>query len=151
MPAVAPCSAAQLRLSVGRGDGDLDGMSHAGVELSVRNLGPDCTLPALPPVAFRDVLGRRISAVRRPPVGMHPGPVMSPVRLGGGHRATAGLRWVSGPVYPDSRSVHATTVTVRAGGSVLRAPLDAVLYGRRGSAFTFDQAPLRAAEGGASG
>ena len=152
LPAPAPaCRAAQLRLSASGGDGAFDGMSHSGVELTVRNLGADCVLPALPTVELRDGRGRPISAVRRPPVGMHPGPVMIPVRLGADRTATADLRWVSGPVYPDSRSVPAAVVVVRVAGARLSTRLDAVLYGQAGSPVTFEQTPLRRTEDAAPG
>ena len=122
-------------------------MSHSGVELSIRNLGPDCALPALPKVVLLSRAGRALPAERQTPVGMHPGPVMIPVVLGGGHRAATDLRWVSGPVFPVNRSVRARFVTVRVGGAVLKAPLTAVLYGPKGRPVTFEQPPLRAMEG----
>jgi hypothetical protein len=149
--ALPPCRPAHLRLSFDGRDGDFNGMSHAGTALTIRNVGPDCTLPALPVVTFRDARGRTLPASRRAPVGMHPGPVMLPVRLGGGHSAVAEMRWVSGPVFAQNRSVRAASVSVRIGGATLRAPLKAVLYGEAGKAVAFDQTPLRAAEGLAGG
>jgi hypothetical protein len=146
-PVFFACRPSQLRLSLSRRDGDFNGMSHSGTELSIRNLGPDCTLPALPTIGFRDARGRTLQALRRVPVGMHPGPVMVPVRLAAGHRATANLRWVSGPVYPHSRSIRAATITVRFNGSTLRAPIAAVLYGEAGKPVLFNQTPLRSMEG----
>ena len=146
-PSAPPCAAAQLRLSTDGQDGAFDGMSHSGVELSIRNLGPDCTLPALPKVVLLSRAGRPLPAVRQAPVGMHPGPVVMPVFVGAGHRAASDLRWVSGPVFDHNRSVRAASVTVRIGGGVLRAPLKAVLYGPTGKPVTFEQPPLRAMEG----
>ncbi len=146
-PVVFACRASQLRLSLSGRDGDFNGMSHSGTELSIRNLGPDCTLPALPTIGFRDARGRTLQALRRAPVGLHPGPVMMPVRLATGHRARADLRWVSGPVYPHSRSIRPATVTVRFNGATLHAPINAVLYGEAGKTVLFDQTPLRAMEG----
>ncbi|WP_010188132.1 DUF4232 domain-containing protein [Sphingomonas sp. PAMC 26605] len=145
------CSGAQLRLSLDARDGDFNGMSHSGTELSIRNTGPDCTLAGLPTIQMRDARGRVLTAIRQKPVGMYPGPVVLPVRLGGGHRAVTNLRWVSGPTFPQSRSVHATMVTVRIGKATLRAPLSAVLYGDARKPVTFEQAPLRAMEGMAAG
>lgn len=146
-PVVFACRPSQLRLSLSGRDGDFNGMSHSGTELSIRNAGPDCTLPALPTIGFRDARRRTLPALRRAPVGMHPGPVMMPFRLAAGHRAQADLRWVSGPVYPHSRSVRAATITVRFAGGSLRAPIEAVLYGEAGKTVQFDQAPLRPVEG----
>jgi hypothetical protein len=150
-PVVITCRPSQLRLSLSSRDGDFNGMSHSGTELSIRNLGPDCTLPPLPTIGFRDARGRRLPALRRAPVGMHPGPVMVPIRLATGHRAATDLRWVSGPVYPHIRSIRATTVTVRFGRTTLHARIKAVLYGEAGKPLTFDQSPLRSIEGMAAG
>jgi len=147
-PVPAPlCRAAQLRLSVDGRDGDFNGMSHSGTRLSIRNTGPDCMLPKLPVIELRDARGRRLPAVRQAPVGMHPGPVMISVRIGGGHRATIDLRWTSGPVYPTSRSVTATAVGIRIGGALVRVPLKAVLFGPAGKPVPFQQTPAQVAEG----
>ena len=141
------CRPAQLRLSTDDRGGDFNGMSHSGIELSLRNRGRDCTLPALPLVQMRDARGRVLAARRQRPAGMHPGPAMMPVRLGAGHRATIDLRWVSSPVFDGSRSVNAATVTVRIGSGLLRAPLGARLYGPAHGGVSFEQSPARAAEG----
>ena len=98
-----PCRPQQLRIVPDGRDGDFNGMSHSGTALSIRNTGRDCTIPALPRIELRDARNRALPAMRQPPVGMHPGPVMVPVRIAGGHRAVATLRWVSGPVFPHSR------------------------------------------------
>src|SRR5579871_2646166 len=104
-PHPAPaCRAARLRLSLDGRDGDFNGMSHSGTALVIRNRGADCTLPALPTIEWRDKRGRLLAAARKVPIGMHPGPVMLPVRLAAGHLATADLRWVSGPVFPQNRA-----------------------------------------------
>jgi hypothetical protein len=145
------CRTTQLRLSLDGHQGDFNGMSHSGTELSIRNIGPDCTLPALPKVEFRDARGRLLPAERKAPIGMHPGPVMVPVRLAAGHRAATELRWVSGAVFSHSRVVRAASVTVRVGTAMLHAPLTAMLYGTAGKPVTFDQTPIRAIEGMAAG
>jgi hypothetical protein len=143
---VPPCRPAQLRLVADSKDGEFDGMSHSGVELLIRNRGSDCALPVLPTVEMRDRHGRLLPAVRQQPVGMHPGPVMVPLRLARGSQAAIDLRWVSGAVYTPSRSVNAATVTVRIGAGLLRAPLGAALYGPAGERVRFDQASARPAE-----
>lgn len=151
-PQTAPaCRQSQLRLTTDAMDGEFNGMSHAGVRLLIRNVGPDCTLPALPSIRLRDARGRVLPAARRAPVGMHPGPVMVPVRLAAGHRARADLRWVSGAVFTRSRSVRSAAVTVTFGAATVRAPLKAVLYGEVGAPVAFEQTPFRAAEGMAAG
>lgn len=151
MPRIPLCRPAQLRLTLDGRDGDFDGMSHSGTELSFRNTGAGCMLPALPAVAFRDVRGHVLSATRRAPPGPRPGPVMASLRLAAGHRVATHLRWVSGAVFPSNRSIHAASVTVRIGTAMLRAPLKAILYGEAGKPLTFDQPPLRAVEGLAAG
>ncbi len=148
METVLPtCHANQLRLSLDPHDGEFNGMSHSGTELSIRNTGSDCMLIALPAIQLSNTRGLALPAVRQTPRGMHPGPVMVPVRLPGGHRAATNLRWVSGPVFPHSRSARAGKITVQIGTDVLRAPLVAVLYGEAGKPITFEQAPLHVMEG----
>jgi len=146
-----PCRMAQLRLSLDGRHGDFNGMSHSGTEISIRNMGPDCMLPALPNIELRDARGRTLAIGRKASLGIHPGPVMAAVRVRGGHRAATALRWVSAPVYPSSRAARAANLTVRLGTATLRAPLVAVLYGPAGKPITFDQAPLHAMEGMAGG
>ncbi|MDF0486545.1 DUF4232 domain-containing protein [Sphingomonas sp. H39-1-10] len=150
-PAAPACRPAQLRVSLDGRDGAFNGMSHAGTQLSIRNTGRDCALPALPTIQFRDSRGRVLPAVRRAPVGMHPGPVMLPLRLAGGHRATTDLRWVAGPVFSQNRSVHAASIAVRIGAGTVRVPTTAVLYGETGKSIGFEQSPLHAEEGMAAG
>ena len=133
------CQAAQLRLTTDAGDGDFNGMSHSGIRLRIANIGPACLLPALPKVALRDARNRLLPAQRRVPPGMHPGPVMIPRHLATAQSASIDLRWVSGPVFPANRSVHAARVTVEIGGKLLKSPLRVVLYGAAGQPVNFDQ------------
>ena len=72
---------------------------------------------------------------------------MIPLRLAGGHRAAAEIRWIAGPVFPRSRRVHASKITVKIGTAHLTAPLAVTLYGEVGQPATFEQTPLRAIEG----
>lgn len=141
--ALPPCRPAQLRLSADNPDGAFDGMSHSGAELSIRNVGRDCTLPALPLVSMLDRRGRLLAA-HRAPTGRR---ALRPVRLAAGHRAAIDLRWVSGPVFDPSRSVAAETVSVRIGAGAIRARLGAILFGEAGAPVTFDQSPAEIAEG----
>jgi hypothetical protein len=146
-----PCRVSQLHLSVDDRGGDFNGMSHAGTELSIRNTGQDCSLAALPTVQFRDRRGRVLAATRQAPIGMHPGPVVLPVRIAAGHRATTDLRWVSGPVFTNNRQLGAASISVRIGSGTIRAPLKATLFGDAAKGVTFEQPPLTAAEGMAAG
>lgn len=150
--AVLPaCRSGQLRLALDARGGEFNGMSHSGIELSVRNLGSDCVLAALPPNQLRDAHNRVVPALRQAPVGMHPGPVMVPVRLAGGHRAAAELHWVSGPVYPKSISIRAARLSVRIDRSGLTAPFKAILYGEAGKTISFSQTPFEATDVVAAG
>jgi hypothetical protein len=142
-----PCRPAQLRLSADNPDGRFDGMSHSGAELSIRNLGRDCSLPALPPVMMLDARGRVLAAVREPSPDRPRGRATRPVRLAAGHRAAIDLRWVSGAVFERNRSVTAASVAVRIGSGLIRAPLGSTLFGPAGGPVGFDQSPARAMEG----
>jgi hypothetical protein len=146
-----PCRVDRLRVSLNGRGGDFNGMSHSGTELLIRNMGPDCMLAALPTVQLRDRRNRIVSAVRQSPRGMHPGPVLVPVRLAAGHRAATEIRWVAGPVFPRSRSVRISSISVRIGAGTLTAPLTTTLYGAFGQPLTFEQTSLRAREGMAAG
>lgn len=150
-PPTPPCRVDQLRLSVDGHAGDFNGMSHSGTELSIRNIGADCLLDALPRVQFRDARHRGLPAVRQIPRGMHPGPVMVPVRLAAGHRAATDIRWISGPVFPHSRNIRASTISVYIGAATLAVPIKATLYGPAGQPVTFAQRPFHAADGLAEG
>jgi hypothetical protein len=119
-------------------------MSHSSTEISVRNVGRDCTLPASPGIAIRDARGRIMAS------GTAPGRTKAAIRLGGGHRAAADLRWVSAPVYPRNRRIRSDRVTVHWSGATLHAALAAVLYGPAARPLTFDQAPLRVMAGAAA-
>ncbi|KQM23928.1 MULTISPECIES: DUF4232 domain-containing protein [unclassified Sphingomonas] len=150
-PLPPPCQAGQLRLSLDAGDGDFNGMSHAGTGLSVRNMGQDCLLATLPRIQMRDARNRILPVVRQAPRGMHPGPAMVPLRLAAGHRAVAEIRWVAGPVFPRSRSVHVARITLTIGAGAISSPLTAEVFGAVGQPATFEQTPLRAVEGMAAG
>ena len=143
----AACVVRQLSLSVDGRDGQFSGMQKSGTELSIRNHGPDCVLPALPRIEFLDAKGRVLPVGRAVPIGMHPGPVMIPVRLAGGHRAATDLTWVSGPVYAQNRSLRVAYVRVTIGRASLRTRLAGVIDAQPGKAATFNQPPLRAMEG----
>ena len=150
-PPLPPCRLDQLRVSLDGRNGNFNGMSHSGTELSIRNIGTDCMIAALPKVQLRDARNRILPALRQVPRGMHPGPVIMPIRLAAGHRAAAEIRWIAGPVFPRSRSVRAVRISVKIGAGTLKAPLAATLYGAVGKPVTFEQTPLRAMEGMAAG
>ncbi|SEM50109.1 Protein of unknown function [Sphingomonas gellani] len=140
--AVPTCPARALTVATDARDGDFNGMSHSGTYLVIRNIGRrTCSVPGLPVVTFRRG-AKALPAKRRPPVGMHPGPVIVPVRLAPGGQVATGLRWVSGPVYDRSRCWDATRVGVTIADRTLFAPASAHLCGPVGGAVAFDQPPL---------
>lgn len=140
-----PCTAAQIRVSTDGRDGDFDGMSHGGTLLVLRNVGARaCSVPGLPTVHFLDPRGRALPASRKAPIGMRPGPVVLPVTIAPGGRATTGLRWVSGPVFDHSRSIAASVIAVTIGGRQVRATASERLFGEAGRPVGFDQPPLTA-------
>lgn len=144
--ATPACGAANLHLSVDGRDGDFNGMSHGGTALSIRNRGPDCTLPAAPQLRFYDAAGRRLPVRFNQAASSR----RAPVSIAGGHRAEIEIRWVAGPVYPHSRKLQAAGISLRIGAALLRAPLDAVVYGAVGQSIVIQQTPPRAMEGMAS-
>lgn len=116
----SPCRAESLALRTDGENGNFNGMSHGGTRLIVRNTGSsDCLLPGLPTVIFLDADGKTLATERKAPAGMHPGPVVLPVRLAPGAEASTPLRWVSGEVYDDSRCVSIARVRVRYGAKAL--------------------------------
>ena len=143
--ALPACRRDQLRMGIGRRDGVADFVPVSGAVISIRNLGPDCDLPGLPAVVLRDRRGLPLPATRRSPLGMHPGPVIAPVALPGGHRATFELTW---PYCPSvGRCVRVASVLVSLGSVSLRAPASASLSAAPAGPFRFDQPPGRVAEG----
>lgn len=146
-PSLPPCRADRLRLTIDGRNGEFNGMSHSGTELSIRNIGPDCMLDALPNVQLLDARNRPLPAVRQSLRGMHPGPVIVPIRLAAGHRATTAIRWVAGPVFDQNQNVRATKLRVGIGTETLATRMTATLYGERSRPITFEQPPLRVVEG----
>lgn len=142
-PAVPPCTPAMVTLAVDASDGDFNGMSHSGTWLVVANRGSQaCTLIGLPMVAMKDAKGAMLPVARKAPVGMHPGPVVVPVRLEPGATARMSLRWVSGEVYDNSQCVDAAKVEVTFGKLVLGTALQGHLCGEHAATIPFEQSPL---------
>lgn len=132
------CRAAQLRLTV-NAEG-FAGMSHDGMELSLRNRGGACRLAIAPATDMRNARGRVVAR------GV-PEASSRTIRLGTGRRATILLRWVSSDVVDHPRHAHARRVAVRIGGGSLTAPIDATLVTAAGERFDFEQQPAQIAEG----
>lgn len=145
-PAVLPhCRRDQLRMGVSPREGVSDFAPLSGAILSIRNLGPDCDIPALPAVVLRDLRRRPLAAMRRAPLGLNPGPAIAPIALPGGHRATFKLTW---PYCPADRlCTRVGSVSANFGSFSLQAPAAASIKPAPTARFRFDQPPGRVAEG----
>ncbi len=140
---VRPCAASALTLRLERGDGRFTGMSHDGAIAVVRNVGTTaCALPALLSLALLDA-GGVVVASGVPPGArfMHPGPVVFPIVLAPGEIAAAKLRWIIGNVFGQAaaRNVTSASLALAIGGSSVKAPLAATLWGRGGAPVTFGE------------
>jgi hypothetical protein len=122
---VPPCGAAQMEVWLDGKDGDFAGMSHNGVLVVLKNTSDQaCTVPAYPDLTFLDEGKNPMGISRRVPLGMHPGPVMIPLAVGPGERASATLRWVSGPVYDKSVCLAPRWLRVELGDGKLMAKFE---------------------------
>ena len=148
LPALPACRGSQLRMGLAPRTGVADLRPVSGVVVSIRNLGRDCVMPALPLLELRDVGGRPLQATRRVPLGMHPGPVVLPIMLSGGHRATFEVTWPYRPTR--ERRLRVGSVTISFGTVSLCAPVGTSIGAAPAVPFEFDQPPGRVAEGMAS-
>ncbi len=71
---------------------------------------------------------------------MHPGPVVLPFVLPASAEATAGLRWVSGPVYPKNVCIEPTKLRVSFGPVTLTTDTAGRMCGDATVGITFEQA-----------
>ena len=143
--AAPECRAGALRLRLDSGNGEFNGMSHSGVLVMLRNAGARaCRVPGLPLVEALDATGAALPVARQVPPGMHPGPVIVPVRIAPGAAVSTPLRWVTGPVFDHSRCFTPAKLRVTAGAVVLAAPWDGgQVCGEAGAPATFQQPVLR--------
>ncbi|CAG4915092.1 unnamed protein product, partial [Acidocella sp. C78] len=141
--AVTACAGTRIVARADSEGGAFVGMSHSGTRLALRNRGPaPCTLPGLPTLVFLDAAHRRLPITRRPPFGMHPGPVVLPVRLAAGAVATTALRWVDGPVYTRNACMKVAALRIAWPGGAATIPLAATICGPEGKAAGISQPPL---------
>lgn len=148
-PNVPPCSAQMVSVTTDAADGDFNGMSHGGTYLVLTNTsGQACTVQGLPTVSMKDAKGVLLPVARQAPVGMHPGPVVVPLRLEAGASARASLRWVAGEVYDRSRCVDPARVELRIGNQIAGTGFRGHLCGEDGKPVTFEQSPLASIQKG---
>ena len=138
------CTADQLSIALDGEGGAFDGMSHSGALLVVRNVGPAaCRVEGLPALSFRDASGAVLDVGRRPPIGMHPGPVILPVGLAPGAEATSALRWVSGDAWGGGRCRRVASARLAIGGQSLAVAFAATICSPAGRPAQVEQPVLR--------
>lgn len=136
----ANCTADDIALRFDGADGNFNGMSHSGTYLILTNKGQhSCRVPNQPELTFVDKKGAVIPAKVNVPVGMHPGPVMTPVLLAPGASARSGLRWVSGAVYLRSKCADVAKATVQLDSGEVSAPLRGHMCGDASVGIHFDE------------
>lgn len=142
--AVPPC-AAGIDVRFDRDGGAADGMSRSGVVLVLRNTGAaDCFIPGLPTLQFADAAGHGLAVRREPPLGMHPGPVVTPLVLAPGAEATAALTWVGGDVFNGHHCMTPARVVIGEGPNAPTALWRfGQLCGEPGKPIPFRQPVLR--------
>jgi len=143
-PAPTACRAEDLAVRTDAGDGEFNGMSHGGTRLIVRNTGhTPCLLPGLPTVVFLDASGAEQPTLRNAPPGMHPGPIVLPVRVAPGAEAVTILRWISGEVYDRSRCFTSARVRVRFGATaMIEGPMQAHVCTQGDAPAKVEQPPM---------
>lgn len=131
------CTPDQLSLGFDSENGNFDGMSHSGTLLVLRNLGPKpCRMPSFPVLGFLDENGKKLNISAR-----HEG-TAPPPHLAVGAEATAGLRWVSAPVFTNGICLKIGRLSVSwPGGTVMQA-LTVSICGPGGGPANVTQAPL---------
>jgi hypothetical protein len=140
---VPPCTAPMLSIGTDARDGDFNGMSHAGTYVVLTNTSDHaCTVPGLPTIAMKDANGLLLPVTHQAPVGMHPGPVVVPVRLEPGASARASIRWVAGEVFTRSRCVDPAHIEIRVGNQTVASGFRGHLCGEDGKSIAFQQSPF---------
>ncbi|VVE90532.1 DUF4232 domain-containing protein [Pandoraea bronchicola] len=139
---LASCTVAQV--SVGIDDnGELDGMSHAGVVLTVKNTtSQPCALSRRPEIEFQDRQLSTLQAAMPPKPGMFPGPVEPPLVAVPGQRYTSNIRWVSSSVYDKGRCIQPVFLALWLDGGVSRARFSGQLCGANGAAPIYTVTPF---------
>ena len=139
---VVPCSPPHIALRSDTEDGNFDGVSQSGTLLVFRNISTSaCSLEPFVPIVVEkkngealNVLVERKTAFTGPivngrPLPMGHGPVVLPVIVPPGARATAQLHWVSGSVFDRSVCVDASHLSVDIGGVATQTSIEARMCG----------------------
>lgn len=132
------CQADQVRLRVDDGHGYFDGMSQSGMFLILQNSSSSaCTLPARPELSFQDMYHQTLPAAFRSPPGMHPGPVILPIKLLPHETVSSEVRWVSQDVYDPGRCVQPAYVAVAVDGKSIWTTFHGQLCGPQDKGPTY--------------
>lgn len=135
-----PCTAREVTLKPGTGNGDFNGMSHSGTYLVLSNHSRTaCSIPGLPQLTFLDANGPvqtegDLSGAKF----MHPGPQVLPIVLQPKQSITTGARWVSGPVFQDNLCYKLTGVILALRDSAAHMPLSGQMCGERSKGVHYD-------------
>jgi hypothetical protein len=133
-----PCRADRVALRIDGGNREFDGMSLSGMslELQSRSAGT-CMLAALPVLRFQDASRQNMAAAPRSSRGMHPGPVVLPIRLSPDQTVVSEVRWVSGDVYDQGRGIQPAYVGIAIDGKTIWTTFHGQLYGPREAGPTY--------------
>ena len=146
LAAVPPCGAG-VAVDFDRAGSANDGEPQSGVLLVLRNVGSAaCSIPGLPKLLYEDETGHALEVLRKPPPGMHPGPVITPLILAPGASVSAALHWVSTNPNGEHHCAAPHKVVI---GEGPHAPSVAwrfgQLCGEPGKPLSFSQAVLKPA------
>jgi membrane-bound inhibitor of C-type lysozyme len=135
------CRASQLGFSLNSGDGQFNGMSHAGTMLVVRNTGTAaCTLPAQPQPVLTDAGKRPLNIIAQTPNA----PAPSMIQLVPGAAVESEMRWVSGNVYEDGHCESPALIDLAIGGKKVSTAFTGHVCGAGGKPSTYTLTPFRA-------
>lgn len=131
------CQQDQLSLGFDSENGAFNGMSHSGTLLVVRNLGPrPCQMPAFPQLMLLDTQGRKL------PIVTQSQGKAEPPGMAVGAEATAGLRWVSSPVFTNSKCLRTAHLELIWYGGTLKKTLNVLICGPDAGPTIITQQPL---------
>lgn len=137
------CRVTQFNTHFDDRGGEFDGMSQSGTLLILRNIGVRaCQVNAFPALKFEEGSGSLLTAERRLPRGMHPGPVFLPLMVAPGAEVVIQLRWVSSDVYDGNNCVTPDTAVLTFPDGALRLPFGRTMCAAAGKTEFFEQAPL---------
>lgn len=139
-----PCQNADVKLTVDPSP-DATGMSHAGVDLTIKNTSSQsCYIRGLPDIFFIGPWHDRLNVQRVDPNNIKTTVPTALMPKGAeGNAAVITLRWVSGKVFDHNHCERSINLRLRDGNLRIKAPVKAEICGEAGEHLTFEQTPLR--------